>query len=261
MAEVDVRVSERESQVGRRGAIRMVAGAVALGAGSMALAACGGVPGAVAVTTGGTLTATNGKVADPKSMVSVAGGTYTLVAEGKDIANKADECTYLFMSATKDGTYSCQVKSQDSGKGDGGWAKAGIMARQSGDAGSPMVGIFITTGNGVAFQWRKTYKDTEESWPMAIAIGVNAPIWVQMKKAGDTWTVAYSTDGKTYANDTSMQVPFTGTSYLIGLAASAHSASLEELASFDTLSTGFKPTQYLNVSATNTKANSSSASK
>lgn len=263
MAEVDALVIDGKSVLGRRGVIRMVAATAALGVGSVALAACGAsVPGSVAVTGSGAITAANGKTSVPASMVSVSGGNYTLVAQGKDIWNKQDECTYYFATATQDGTYSCQVKSQEVEKGDGGNGKAGLMARQSGDAGSPMVAVLITTGNGVAFQWRKTYMDAEESWPMAIAIGVNAPIWLQLKKAGDNWTVAYSTDGKTWNNQTSMQVPFSGTSYLIGLAASAHSVSLQELDVFTDLTPStFKPTRYLDVSASNKTANSSSSSK
>jgi len=263
MAEVEARMFEMEGPLGRRGAIRLMAGAAALGVGSVALAACGAsVPGATAVTGGATLNAANAQPSNPQSMVSVSGGTYTLVAQAGSVASgaKEDACTYFFSEATQDGTYTCQVKTQPAAASDTGWATAGLMARQSGDAGSPMVGVFATTGQGVQFMWRNTYQTAAAIWPMAIAIGVSAPIYVKLAKAGGNWTVSYSTDGKTYENATSMQVAFSGTSYLIGLAASSHSKA-QALDVFTNL-TGFKsaPSMYLDVNSSNTKANSSSSS-
>lgn len=263
MAEVEARMFEMEGPLGRRGAIRMVAGAAALGVGSMALAACGAsVPGATTVTGGATLNAASAQPSNPQSMVSVSGGTYSLVAQAGSIASgaKADACTYYFASETQDGTYTCQVKTQGTAASDGGWATAGLMARQSGDAGSPMVGVFATTGQGVQFMWRDTYQAAAAVWPMAIAIGVAAPIYLKLAKAGGNWTVSYSTDGKTYENQTSMQVAFTGTSYLIGLAAASHSHA-QAVDVFTDL-TGFKtpPKMYIDINASNTKANSSSSS-
>lgn len=260
MAEVGERVEEKAGMLSRRGAIRLAAGVAALGAGSVALAGCGsGVPGAYVVSSGGTLSAANAVTAKPTTMVSTSGGTYTLVAQGNDIWGTADHFTYYFATATADGTYSCKVKTEGTTSSDGGWAKAGLVARETGDASSPMVAVLITDKNGVAFQWRKTYKAAEESWPMAIAIGVTAPIWLKMAKSGSNWTVSYSTDGKTYNNKTSMSVPFTGKTYLIGLAACSHTPSAKTIDVFTNVQ-GFKPTMYEDVSPTNKKANSSSAS-
>lgn len=262
MAEVEARMFEMQGPLGRRGAIRMVAGAAALGVGSVALAACGvSVPGATAVSGAGTLNAASAQPSNAQSMVSISGGTYSLVAQAGAVNSgaKEDACTYLFAAETVDGSYTCQVKTQPAAGSDGGWGEAGLMARQSGDAGSPMVAVFATTGQGVQFMWRDTYQAPTAVWPMAIAIGVAAPIYLKLTKAGSNWTVSYSTDGKTYNNQTSMQINFSGTSYLIGLAASTHSSS-QGVDVFSDL-TGWKnpPKMYLDINQSNTKANSSSS--
>ncbi len=265
MSEVSARMVQREGALGRRTAIRYAAGVAALGVGSVALAACGvPVPGALAVpSAGGTLNPANAQVSTVNTMVSASGGTYNLVAQPNGNVTqgqKADGISYLFTTATGDGVYSCKVASQGSGNAAG--AVAGLMARQSGDAGSPFVGVFITPKNGGQFLWRNTYQTAANAWPMPIAIGVAAPIWLQLTKKGTNWTVAYSLTGKSgsYENQQSQAVTFAGTSYLVGLAAGS-GASAAAIDVFSDLQ-GFKkaPWLYLDVNATNTKANSSTAS-
>ena len=235
-----------------------MAGTAVVAAGSVALAACGGaaVPGAVHTTGGASVDVASAKETDAKTMVSNQSGTVKLVARGKDIWNKADDFTYYFQEATGDGTWSCRVNQQGSDASDKKSALAGIVARASGDPGAPMVGVLLTDGNGVEFRWRKTQGDAAESWPMAIAIGVAAPLWLQLKKAGDTWTVAYSTDGKAWSNPTPYQVAFSGTSYLVGLAACAHSGT-DQVDVFDNLSTNFKPNMYLDLNPANASSSTS----
>jgi regulation of enolase protein 1 (concanavalin A-like superfamily) len=247
------------SRLGRRGAVRLLAGAAAVAAGSAALTACGGaaVPGAVATNGGASVNATSAKETAAATMVSNHGGTISLVARGKTIGTStADDTTFYFGSATGDGKWSCQVKAQGSDTTDKGNALAGIMARDSGDPGAAFVGVFITDGNGVTFRWRRTQGTAAEQWPMAIAIGVTAPIWLQLQKQGDNFTVSYSQDGKTWLNNTSMAVSFTNTTYLIGLAACA-SSTKQEVDQFTNLS-GFKPTSYLDINPANASASSSS---
>lgn len=250
--------SDRKGRLGRRGAIRLMAGTAVVATGSVALAACGGaaVPGAVRTMGGATVDAATAKEATAASMVSNQGGTIKLVSRGTDIWTTKDNFTYYFQEATGDGKWSCRVNQQGSDKTDKGNALAGILARASGDPGSPEVAVLLTDGNGVTFRWRKNQGDAAESWPMAIAIGVTAPLWVQLQKQGSTWTVSYSSDGKTWENPTPYAVSFPGTSFLVGLAACAHSGT-PNVDVFDNLSTGFKPTMYLDINPANATSSSS----
>ncbi len=250
-------LQDSNGHMGRRGAIRLLAGTAAVAAGSVALAACGGVavPGAVHTTGGATVDASTAKETDAQSMVSNQGGTIKLVARGTDIWSAADNFTYYFQEATGDGTWSCQVNAQGSDPTDKGNALAGILARDSGDPGAPEVAVLLTDGNGVTFRWRKNQGEAAESWPMAIAIGVTAPLWLQLSKKGDNWTVAYSSDGKTWENQTSMQVSFSNTTYLVGLAACSHSTK-QQVDVFNNLSQGFKPSMYLDVNPANATSSS-----
>jgi len=249
-------VLEQGNRLGRRGAVRLMAGAAAVAAGSAVLAACGGpsVPGAVATNGSGAPTVAAAKETVAASMVQNKSGTITLVARGSGIgATAADNTTFYFGGTSTDGTWSCQIKSQGSSNPN---SLAGIMARDSGDPGAEMVGVFITPTNGVTFRWRSGTAQAGQTWPMQIAIGVAAPIWLQLKKAGDNFTVAYSTDGKTYSNQTSISTTFTNTSWLVGLAACSLSASATGLDVF-TNCTGFKPTRYLDINAANQASSSS----
>lgn len=251
--------SDQNGRLGRRGAIRLMAGTAAVAAGSVALAACGGaaVPGAVHTMGGGTVDATAAKETNAQSMVSNQNGTISLVARGKDIFKAGDDFTYYFQQATGDGKWSCQINKQGSDSSDKGNALAGIVARASGDPGAPEVAVLLTDGNGVTFRWRKNQGDQAESWPMAIAIGVTAPLWLQLQKQGDTWTVSYSTDGKSWQNPTTYQVAFPSQTYLIGLAACSHS-SKQAVDVFTNLSQGFKPSMYLDINPANASSSSSS---
>jgi regulation of enolase protein 1 (concanavalin A-like superfamily) len=259
MAEVREGLRDLEGPLGRRGVLRLAAGAALVAAGSAALAACGTpVPGAVATTGGATIDAATAQETKADTMVSAKNGTISLVARGKGIGTgKADDFTYYFMTAKADGTWSCQIQKQGSDSSDKGKAQAGIMARVSGDPGSPFVGVFLTDGNGVQFLWRQNQGDAAESWPMAIAIGVNAPLWLQLKKSGNSWTVAYSQDGKTWANPTTTTINFPSGNFLVGLAAAAAS-STQQVDVFSNLSQGFKPSYYLDVNPANASSSSSS---
>ncbi len=244
----------------RRGAVRLLASGVAVVAGSAVLAACGGpaVPGSVATNGSGTPDPTKAQPTDAQSMVSNSGGTVSLVATGSAIGTTTtDTASYYFGPATGDGTWICQVAKQGSSAADHGNALAGIMARNDGTDGAAFAGVFITDGNGVTFRWRSADGQPGQQWPMAIAIGVTAPIWLKLANSAGTFSCWYSTDGKTWNNKTSMAVTFSNTTYLVGLAATSASTT-QQLDQFTNLS-GFKPNRFLNINPSNTAENSSSS--
>jgi regulation of enolase protein 1 (concanavalin A-like superfamily) len=257
MAEWSEGLRDLGGPLGRRGALRLAAGTALLAAGSAALAACGApVPGAVATNGGATVDASTAQETKAATMVSAKGGVISLVARGKAIGTgTSDDFTYYMMQATTDGTWSCQVQKQGSSSPK---AQAGIMARVNQSPGSQFVGVFLTPTSGVEFQWRDPANSAGSSWPMAIAIGVSAPLWLQLKKSGTSWTVAYSQDGKTWANPTTTTINFPAGPFLVGLAACADSPSSQAVDVFSNLSTGFKPQYYLDI---NPSLASSSSSK
>ena len=234
---------------GRRDAMRLAAGSAVVVAGSATLAACGmTVPSAVQTTGVATINLKAAKPTNAKSMVSARNGAYSLVATGTGPQGTADEFSYYFgTSNAANATWSCKVRTQATVSGDGSKSKAGLMVRASGDPAAAFATVVITDGNGAKFYWRPKDGAAVEAWPIDIALGVKAPIWLQIEKKGDKFTVAYSQKGKTWHNHTGNQrVTFTKPEYLVGLLGSANGNG----SGVDVFShvTGFKPTTFVEVS-------------
>jgi len=236
----------------RRDAVKLLGGAAAAAAG---LAVTGGVVAASgpvpSVFTGpGDFTSLKtAQVSNPASMFSVT-TVYEVVARGAGLGvgpnNNQDDFSYLFGSVTGDGTFTCRVQKDTPTAGDGGYSSAGIMARASLDPGAVNVCVLCTDQNGVVFKWRGTQNDIEESWPMSIAIGVSAPIWVRLQKQGSNWTVSYSQDGVNWYNPTSTPVTFPSDTYLVGLCATTSDPKRMAIDEFWYVS-GFNPTSFASI--------------
>ena len=92
---------------------------------------------------------------------SLSGGTWTVQGAGSDIWGTADQFHYVWQQLTADGSVSAQVLTQTNTDP---WAKAGVMLRQSTDAGSPYYAAFVTPGNGITVQYRTTQGGQARSW-------------------------------------------------------------------------------------------------
>src|SRR5262249_22413496 len=113
------------------------------------------------------------------------------------------------------------------------WAKAGVMFRDSADAGAPFAAVVVTPGKGVTFEWRSSAGGQAQSVTKS---GLSAPLWVQLVRSGDTFSASYSTDGVTWvALGTSQTIDMASTA-LAGLVVTAHNDGLLNTATFDNVS-------------------------
>ena len=236
-----------QTPIHRRVAVKAFAGAATVVAGSAALAACGA---ATTNTSTGTSSSAGSKTAAAGGAYSVTPGTATKVwytvtptqlaitDRGADCWGTADTCTYLDQKASGAGMWTVEVVNLDSTNA---WAKAGIMARSSLDPTSADVFLAVTISNGVVLQYREATGDNEggtNSDNQSVESNANggvAPMWLKLQTdASGNWTGWNSTDGKTWANSTvGAQNPVSlGTSYLIGLAATAHDNTQHGVATF-----------------------------
>lgn len=242
--------------VPRRKALGMVMGAAAVAAGGTLLSACGGItiPGAVETSGGSTLTSSTANPKTASTMVAATSAGVNLVASGTDINNMADDFTYYFVQNRGPGTWSCKVNRQPAVPGDGGYALAGLLARADGTPDCAEIGLFCTDGQGVILRWRDAAGQQMNQWPRPIALGVAAPIYLQMSLARGTnaFSVSYSTNGTAWAEEgISTSMSFAGDTFLIGLAACAHSATGYAVDQFtDIQGFGKKKFYYLDVAAT-----------
>jgi hypothetical protein len=220
--------------------------AVAAGAGSVSATGLYTAPGSgtlasvSATTTGGLSAAASVAVVSAPwvsadvGTVAIAGsgydssGTFTVNGEGSDIWGTADQFHYVYRSLGGDGTIIARVVSQQN---TGGWAKAGVMMRESTAAGAAHAMMVITPSNGTAFQWRPTTGASSSNTG-----GRTAPYWVKLVRSGSTITGYSSANGTTWTQQSSTTVTMTGNSAVVGLAVdSANTASLSAT-TFDSIS-------------------------
>ncbi len=169
---------------------------------------------------------------EPQGFVESA-GTITLSAAGTDIWNTADEFRYAFKRLTGDGSIAVRV---DRITNTNAWAKAGVMIRETLDAGSVHASVEATPGNSCAFQRRPTAgaASTSDNWA---GTPIQAPYWVRITRTGNVFKAETSPDGKTWTTlGTDQTIPMAGDVY-IGLAVTSHAANVVCAAEFSEIGT------------------------
>jgi hypothetical protein len=165
------------------------------------------------------------------SFVESPAGTYTMTGSGADIWGPSDEFHYAFMTLTGAGTIIAKLESLDSTNG---FAKAGVMIRDTLDADSIYAAVLVTPENGVRFQHRNTAGGTTSR---QFAEGITAPQWVRLERtSGGLVRAYYSADGTTWERFNLVQVLMDMPVY-IGLAATSHDAALTCEAVFTNVTT------------------------
>lgn len=166
---------------------------------------------------------------------SSTSGVYTVSAGGTDIYGTADQMHLVYQPVAGDTVFGARVASQTNTSS---WARAGVMLRSTTNAGSPYYAVFVTPGNGVAVQWRPTQGATTSQ----LKIAGTVPVYLQVARAGNTFTAYTSANGTTWtaipASTVTLALP---ASLLAGLAVGSHSATKLGTATFDTVSIGSTP--------------------
>ena len=174
------------------------------------------------------------------SFVEGPAGTYTLTGSGTDIwdvgtaGDYHDEFHFAYKTLTGAGSITARI---DSLQNTNGWAKAGVMIRQTLEGGSKHAFACITPSNGVASQGRL---DTGGASFNYNETGFAAPHWVKLERdmAGN-FTVFHSANGTAWqavAGATPQNTQM-GSNVYIGLALTSHDAALTCEAVFSNVTT------------------------
>jgi hypothetical protein len=181
-----------------------------------------------------------GYPASTGSFVEGPAGTYTMTGSGADIwdlgtaGDYHDEFHYAYKMLSGAGSITAKVVSV--GDTDP-WAKAGVMIRETLDAGSAHAFACVTPGYGVASQGRPSTGAASFNYDQT---GVAAPYWVKLDRSiSGNFTVFHSADGMSFQPVTGAMVeniPMSANVY-IGLAVTAHNASATCQAVFSNVTT------------------------
>jgi regulation of enolase protein 1 (concanavalin A-like superfamily) len=148
------------------------------------------------------------------------GGNLNVRGSGADIWDSADAFHFAYQPLHGDGTIVAQVTSLDNTNG---FAKAGVMVRQSLASDSPNAFAFLTPGQGAAFQTRAASggSTTFNAGPW----WVSPPYWVKLVRSGNTFSAYTSPEGTTWTLVATQAVAMTADVY-VGLAVTSHANSV-----------------------------------
>jgi putative flippase GtrA len=168
---------------------------------------------------------TSGDVGDPRlaGSAAYAAGVFTVNGAGDDIWGDADQFQFVHRTLTGDGEIVARVTAQESGTN--GWAKSGIMIKQSTAAGSPYALLAVTPEHGITFQYNFTGDGGSASYELPNA-------WLKLSRSGGTITGYTSSDGISWTEIGSMDVEL-GVNCEIGLFVSSHNGSQINTSAFD----------------------------
>ncbi len=161
---------------------------------------------------------------------SLSGGTWTVQGGGYDIWGTSDQFHFVWQSLAADGSASAHILSQTNTDG---WAKAGVMLRQSTDPGSAYYFAFVTPGNGIDVQYRTAQGAGAQQ---LIGFTGTVPTYLMVARSGTTYTTYTSSDGNTWTPvaGSSITLNISG-SILAGLAVTSHNGSALSTVTFDTV--------------------------
>ncbi|MBN1318538.1 MAG: pilus assembly protein [Anaerolineales bacterium] len=177
-----------------------------------------------------------------------SGGEFTVSGSGEDILGSDDEFHFVYQPAAED---YCQITARIlSQTNTHGWAKAGVMFKQSTISGSNYALMGVTQNNGMLFQWNYTNFEYGTNYSF--------PIWVQLVRNGTTLTGYYSTDGINWIEYATRTVSLT-TPAVLGLFVTSHNDSELSTVRFDNVSVvcASIPTQTPTPTQTNTPTETS----
>jgi hypothetical protein len=150
-----------------------------------------------------------------KGSYSINSGVYTIKGGGRDIWNEADAFYYVYAPLKGDGELTARVVSMTNTSA---WAKAGVMVRETLDAGSRHAMTVLTPGNGTDFQYRLS---TDGMSTNAGPTAHSAPYWVRIIRQGSNFTGYVSPNGTTWTQQSQTTIEMTEDVY-IGLCVTAH---------------------------------------
>ena len=195
----------------RRPVIRLLTAVVAAVSSFAALTATARPASAGSVCPAG-WTCTDVGGALPPGQATLFNGILSAVGGGYDLFGTADSFFFVSQPLNGDGAVTTQVASVQPTDSD---ALAGVMLRNSTDAGSPYYGAFITPGVGLVVQWRSTEGGPTTEYRFS---GFSAPIYLRVSRYTTTGSAPQTYFGVQTSPDGNQWATLTGATVALNLA-------------------------------------------
>ncbi|HEX9058373.1 MAG TPA: hypothetical protein VF818_12670 [Ktedonobacterales bacterium] len=142
-----------------------------------------------------------------------------------------DQFHFDWQTLSGDGAVFVHVGSQTNTDG---WAKAGVMLRQTGAANAVFYAVYVTPTNGISVQYRSA---SGASAQQAIQISGAAPAYLEVGRAGSNFTAYTSLNSTSWTPiaGSTVALPNLSGALLAGLAVTSHNAGALSTVTFDTV--------------------------
>jgi regulation of enolase protein 1 (concanavalin A-like superfamily) len=169
----------------------------------------------------------------PAGFTDKGGNAFTVVSTGTDIWNNSDQFRFAYKTLSGNGSITAKVESLTRSDA---WSKAGVMIRESLDAGSKHASVVVTPDNNCSQQYRNATGGASASADWSGA-AVKAPYWVRVTRTGNSFKTETSPDGKTWtALGADQNITMTSNVY-IGLCVTSHNPAAYSTAEFSNVTT------------------------
>jgi regulation of enolase protein 1 (concanavalin A-like superfamily) len=159
---------------------------------------------------------------------TVSGNAYTVRAAGSDIWDGSDQFRFVYRAVSGDVEVIARVSSLTNTDG---WAKAGVMIRETVAANSRHASTLLTPGYGRSFQRRvSTGGASTHTTPNTGSI----PGWIRIVRTGNLFQSYGSSDGSTWTAIGSETISMAAAIY-VGVAVTSHNVNAATTAVFDSI--------------------------
>jgi regulation of enolase protein 1 (concanavalin A-like superfamily) len=162
---------------------------------------------------------------------TVSGSTATVTGAGEDIWGTADEFHFAYQQWNGDGEFVARLTGMTNTHA---WAKAGIMFRETLDAGSRYAMAYATPNNYGALQMRTATNGNSDFVVGPLQV---SPMWVKLTRTGNVFAAYQSADGTNWTFIASTTVNAAAAGY-VGLAVTSHVDGTLCTATFDNVRMG-----------------------
>jgi regulation of enolase protein 1 (concanavalin A-like superfamily) len=160
-----------------------------------------------------------------------AAGRFCMWASASDLWENRDNAYFTYRPIKGDFTLTARLHEGLSYVD--GWAKGGLMLRNSLDADAPNAALLVTARQGIVRQFRGNPGQGTDTKPLTPPAERTIGTFLRLSRAGDVVRVAHSADGVTFSPDEVVQGVAMADEVLVGFAWATHDIGNPQILAFN----------------------------